>query len=116
MRNSRKRGTLPRAETQKRLNRFKLFRDGPNLSRFDACDALALSRVLDAASQGCTALLHQRLEFVAHFLGWTQSSLKLLLQAVHVVNARTYLRERCGIASGPPPFCDQIAGDDAHPK
>jgi hypothetical protein len=37
MRNSRKRGTLPRAESQKRLNRFKLFRDGPNLSRFDAC-------------------------------------------------------------------------------
>src|SRR5437773_7185166 len=30
-----KRGTLPRAESQKRLNRFKLFRDGPNLSRFD---------------------------------------------------------------------------------
>ena len=40
MRNSRKRLTLPRAETQKRLNRFKLFRDGPNLSRFDACGAL----------------------------------------------------------------------------
>src|SRR6516162_9112009 len=30
MRNSRKRGTLPRAESQKRLNR-----DGPNPSRFD---------------------------------------------------------------------------------
>ena len=28
-------GTLPRAESQKGLNRFKLFRDGPNLSRFD---------------------------------------------------------------------------------
>src|SRR5499427_3111044 len=34
MRNSRKRGTLPRAESQKRLNRVKLFRDGPNLSLF----------------------------------------------------------------------------------
>src|SRR5436305_479776 len=43
MRNSRKRGTLPRAESQKRLNRFKLFRDGPNLSRFDACSALTHS-------------------------------------------------------------------------
>src|SRR5437762_1716899 len=40
MRNSRKRGTLLRAESQKRLNLFKLFRDGPNLSRFDACGAL----------------------------------------------------------------------------
>src|SRR5262249_2173145 len=42
-RNSRKRGTL-RAESQKRLNR-----DGPNLSRFDACGALAPSgfRLLD---------------------------------------------------------------------
>src|SRR6516162_1370262 len=38
MRKSRKRGTLPRAESQKRLNR-----DGPNLSRFDACGALASS-------------------------------------------------------------------------
>src|SRR5262249_41817824 len=36
MRNSRKRRTLPRAEPQKRLNR-----DGPSLSRFDACGALA---------------------------------------------------------------------------
>src|SRR5262249_13791200 len=35
MQNSRKRGTLPRAESQKRLNRVKLLRDGPNLSRFD---------------------------------------------------------------------------------
>jgi hypothetical protein len=43
MRNSRKRGTLPRAEWQKRLNRVKLFRAGPNLSRFDACSALASS-------------------------------------------------------------------------
>src|SRR5262245_37571654 len=38
MRNSRKRGTLPRAAPQKRLNR-----DGPNLSRFDACGALGSS-------------------------------------------------------------------------
>jgi hypothetical protein len=44
MRNSRKRGTLPRAGSQKRLNRIKLFRDGPNLSRFDACGALASAR------------------------------------------------------------------------
>src|SRR5207247_6026081 len=28
---------LLRAESQKRLDLFKLFRDGPNLSRFDAC-------------------------------------------------------------------------------
>src|SRR6516165_6980047 len=38
MRNSRTRRTLPRAASQKRLNR-----DGPNLSRFDACGALASS-------------------------------------------------------------------------
>src|SRR5258708_31216943 len=44
MRNERKRGTLPRAESQKRLKRFKLLRDGPNLRRFDACGALASSR------------------------------------------------------------------------
>src|SRR6266478_2269278 len=44
MRKSRRRVMLPRAESQKRLNRFKLFRDGPNLSRFDACSALASSR------------------------------------------------------------------------
>src|SRR6516162_8730227 len=48
MRNSRKRGTLPRAESQKRLNR-----DGPNLSRFDACRALASSgfRLFDPTSR-----------------------------------------------------------------
>src|SRR5215469_4387982 len=34
MRKSRRRATLPRAESQKRLNRVKLFRDGPNLSLF----------------------------------------------------------------------------------
>src|SRR5436190_24088850 len=44
MRNSRKRRTLPQAERQKRLNRFKLFGEGPNLSRFDACGASASSR------------------------------------------------------------------------
>src|SRR5215472_16518511 len=38
MRNSRKRGTLARAASQKRLNR-----DGPSLSRFDARGALASS-------------------------------------------------------------------------
>jgi hypothetical protein len=37
MRNLPKRGALPRAETQKWLNRLKpFFSDEPNISRFDA--------------------------------------------------------------------------------
>src|SRR5215813_11364657 len=63
MRNSRKRGTLPRAEPQKRLNR-----DGPNLSRFDACGALA--RPACACLTRCLGKAEVQLAAIAGCASW----------------------------------------------
>src|SRR6266446_7527321 len=71
MRKSRKRGTLPRAESQKRLNRFKLFRDEPNLSRFDACGELDRPRfrLFDSMS------LHRKRKSIRDIAYWVLASL-----------------------------------------
>jgi hypothetical protein len=48
--------------------------------------------LLSAVTEHCATFLHQYLELLAHFLACGLLSLKLLLQSVHVINARTDAR------------------------
>src|SRR5215470_15837814 len=75
---------------------------------------LRLIVFFSAISQCRAALFDQRLEFGAHFVACSVlSPLEILLQAVHVIDAGTDLREDVYIASTRPPNGDEVSGSKA---
>src|SRR5262249_21210333 len=66
-----------------------------------------------AISQCRAALLDKSLELAAHVLACGILSFQILLQAVHVIDAGTDLRERGCIAPARPQTGQEISGDEA---
>src|SRR5260370_40261940 len=75
---------------------------------------LGLIVFFSAISQCRAALFDQRLEFDAHFVACSVlSPLEILLQAVHVIDAGTDLREEVCIACTRPPTGQEVSGNKA---
>jgi len=75
---------------------------------------LGLIVFFSAISQCRAALFDQRLEFAAHFVACSVlSPLEILLQAVHVIDAGTDLREEVCIACTRPPTGQEVSGNKA---
>src|SRR5258708_27019765 len=73
---------------------------------------LGLIVFFSAISQCRAALFDQRLEFAAHFVACSVlSPLEILLQAVHVIDAGTDLREEVCIACTRPPTGQEVSGN-----
>src|SRR6266478_8217688 len=75
---------------------------------------LGLIVFFSAISQCRAALFDQRLEFGSHFVACSVlSPLEVLLQAVHVIDAGTDLREEVCIACTRPPNGQEVSGNKA---
>src|SRR5262245_63685777 len=66
-----------------------------------------------AISQCRAALFDEPLKFAAHVLACGIRSFQILLQAVHVIDAGTDLRERGCIARGRPQTGQEVSGNKA---
>jgi hypothetical protein len=65
-------------------------------------------------TQQHTTLLDQRFELGSNFLAGSLLSLEVLLQAIHVIDARANLGKRPFIAGArSPPFSEEISGNKA---
>jgi hypothetical protein len=74
--------------------------------------AVVFGRITHRLTQRHMTLLDQRFELGSNFLAGGILSFKILLQAVHVIDARTNLGNRTPIAGfRSPPFSQEISGN-----